>query len=266
MIPSPLRLHRRTRLLPSVLVLTLAVATAPVAAEPAAATGPLTFADLVRLCSVRDVRIAPGGDLVAYTLQVPRRPWEEKDGPAWSELHVVDAAGNDRAFVAGEVNVGSFVWTRDGKAIAFLAKRAGDETTSLYTIARDGGEARRRLAHATDLEGFELLPDGKGVVFLAREKKSEDVTTRIEKGFDREVLALLFYPGLSLRPEAELHAGRGVGLDLTLAAVQRIGGTIAIDTQTRIQLGPIRNATVPIRKPTPETALPAHAAGVRPWW
>lgn len=188
MIPVPLCFHRRTRLLPSVLVLTLAVATAPVAAEPAAATGPLTFADLVRLCSVRDVRIAPGGDLVAYTLQVPRRPWEEKDGPAWSELHVVDAAGNDRAFVAGEVNVGSFVWTRDGKAIAFLAKRAGDETTSLYTIARDGGEARRRLAHATDLEGFELLPDGKGVVFLAREKKSEDVTTRIEKGFDREVL------------------------------------------------------------------------------
>ena len=96
-----------------------------------AAPSPLTLADLVRLKSVREAKIAPDGGLVAYTLQVPRRPWEDKDGPAWAELHVVDASGADRTFVGGEVNVGAFAWTADGRALAFLAKRNGEATTAL---------------------------------------------------------------------------------------------------------------------------------------
>ena len=37
-----------------------------------------------------------------------------------------------------------------------------------------------------------------------------------------------------------------------------------MDTQTNTQLGPIRKATVPSRKPTPATMLPVQAAGVLP--
>ena len=100
-----------------------------------------------------------------------------------------------------------------------------------------------------------VADDGAGVGVdhvrsLARERGLLSESVAVD---DREVLALLFYPGLSLRPEAELHAGRGVGLDLTLAAVQRIGGTIAIDTQ----LGRGLCATV---------AVPAEGALVRVIW
>ncbi|QQR73710.1 MAG: S9 family peptidase [Holophagales bacterium] len=181
------RLPRRSfrRLLPPALA-TLAFGLP--ASATLAAPSPLTLADLVRLKSVREAKIAPDGGLVAYTLQVPRRPWEDKDGPAWAELHVVDASGADRTFVGGEVNVGAFAWTADGRALAFLAKRNGEATTALYTIPRDGGEARRRLTHASDLEGFELAPDGRTVVFLSRDKKEKASEERIEHGFDREVV------------------------------------------------------------------------------
>lgn len=49
---------------------------------------------------------------------------------------------------------------------------------------------------------------------------------------DRTALSLLFYPGFSLRADADLLAGRGVGLDLTQAAAQRLGGTVHLDNTT----------------------------------
>ncbi|MBL9022282.1 MAG: Hpt domain-containing protein [Myxococcales bacterium] len=48
---------------------------------------------------------------------------------------------------------------------------------------------------------------------------------------DAALLTLLFYPGFSTRREVDLLAGRGVGLDLTLAAVHRLGGTIHLESR-----------------------------------
>lgn len=46
---------------------------------------------------------------------------------------------------------------------------------------------------------------------------------------DDELLALLFVPGLTTKREADLLAGRGVGLDLALNTVRRLGGTIRLE-------------------------------------
>jgi two-component system chemotaxis sensor kinase CheA len=48
---------------------------------------------------------------------------------------------------------------------------------------------------------------------------------------DDELLALLFVPGFTTRAEADLLAGRGVGLDLSLALVRRLGGTIRLESR-----------------------------------
>jgi dipeptidyl aminopeptidase/acylaminoacyl peptidase len=162
----------------------------PLPAQPAAPAGspvPFSLADVARLRSVRDARVSPDGALVAYVLSVPRAPWKDEDGPAWAELHVVDRQGASRAFVTGAVNVSQVSWTPDGREIAFLARRKGDETAGLYTIARDGGEARRRLGFATDVGGYSLAPDGRQVAFLARDKKAEEKEARARKGFNQEV-------------------------------------------------------------------------------
>ncbi len=46
---------------------------------------------------------------------------------------------------------------------------------------------------------------------------------------DDDLLALLFVPGLTTKREADLLAGRGVGLDLALNTVRRLGGTIRLE-------------------------------------
>jgi len=42
---------------------------------------------------------------------------------------------------------------------------------------------------------------------------------------------LLFLPGFSTRETSDLLAGRGIGLDITLGAIQRIGGAIRLSSR-----------------------------------
>ena len=60
-----------------------------------AAAGSMSFEQLASLQSVREVAMSPDGAMVAYTLNVPRKPGVDEDGRAWVELHVVDADGAD---------------------------------------------------------------------------------------------------------------------------------------------------------------------------
>jgi len=66
---------------------------------------------LARLQTVVAAEISPSGEQVAYVLAVPRRPFVDENGPAWTELHVVDQAGNSRAYVSGPTDVGAVAWT-----------------------------------------------------------------------------------------------------------------------------------------------------------
>ncbi|MEM8680625.1 MAG: S9 family peptidase, partial [Planctomycetota bacterium] len=110
-------------------------------------------ADVARLRRVSSAAIAPDGNHVAYGLSVQRDPLKDKDGTAWTELHVVDREGHDRAFITGQVNIGGIQWTPDGRAIAYTAKRNGDKQTALYTIPIDGGESQKLFDHDTSISG-----------------------------------------------------------------------------------------------------------------
>ena len=127
----------------------LSTLSVPLSAATSPAEDVLTVYDVARIRLVTSAQISPDGRLIAYTLSVPRRPGKDKDGRAWSELHVVDTQGTSRPFVTGEVNVSKIGWTPDGKGISFLAKRNQDKHRSLYVIPADGGEARRLIEHPT---------------------------------------------------------------------------------------------------------------------
>ncbi len=53
---------------------------------------------------------------------------------------------------------------------------------------------------------------------------------------DQTLLSLLFVPGFTTRDSADLLAGRGVGLDLALEAVHRLGGTIRLASRSGVGL------------------------------
>jgi dipeptidyl aminopeptidase/acylaminoacyl peptidase len=146
-----------------------------------------TAKHVAKIRAVTAAAVSPDGSHVAYVLSVPRDVPKEKDGPAWAELHVVDAKGNSRPFVTGQVNVDGIAWILDGKAISFLAKRDKDAFRSLYVIPVAGGEARKVIDHGSDLLGYSWGPGFKQVAFLATEPQPKDEKDRAEQGFNQEI-------------------------------------------------------------------------------
>lgn len=141
------------------------------------------------------------------------------------------------------------------------------EATLRLTAARRGN----RLSIA-------IADDGAGVdVALVRQRAVDagvvtDVLARAAD--DQTLLELLFVPGFSTRSHSpDLLAGRGIGLDITLATVERLGGAIRLSTargqgfEARVDV-PIESGLVTVlwvMAGHTELAIPAaNAARVRP--
>jgi dipeptidyl aminopeptidase/acylaminoacyl peptidase len=148
----------------------------------------LTLRHVAELQSVGSAEISPDGSLVAYTRSCPRNPFDQPNGAAWTELHVVDRGGHSRPFVTGQVNVSQVHWTPDGQGIAFVAKRGSDDHASLYIIPVDGGEAVRVLEHDADIRGYAIHADGRQVAFLATEPRPKTQQEFRDQGFTQEVV------------------------------------------------------------------------------
>ncbi|NKI33816.1 S9 family peptidase [Wenzhouxiangella sp. XN79A] len=167
-------------------LVTLLCAALLLAVGPVHADG-MTLEQIARLEQVGSVEVSPDGEHIAYTRSVPRIPGQGEDGPAWSELHVIDAGGESHAFITGKASVASIGWTPDSRHITFLAKREGDDARRLYAIPVDGGEARVLARLETDVLGYSFHPAGSQVALIAFEPDDEAVTALEEQGFDQKV-------------------------------------------------------------------------------
>lgn len=122
-----------------------------------------------------------------------------------------------------------------------------------------------------------IADDGAGVdvsAVRARAVESGLVTEVLaEAADDQTLLELLFLPGFSTRGQSpDLLAGRGIGLDITLASVQKLGGSIRLSSrprwgfEARVDV-PIETGLATVLWVTAggvEHALPAlHTRGVR---
>jgi dipeptidyl aminopeptidase/acylaminoacyl peptidase len=151
------------------------------------ANGGMTLEQVAKVRAVTQAAVGPDGRQVAYALSVPREIGVDEDGPAWSELHVVDGEGNSRSFVTGKVNIGGVEWFADGREIAYLAKRQGDDTRKLYRIPLYGGESRAAVTLKSDITAFDLSTDGRRAALLAGEPESEALKAQKKHGFTQKV-------------------------------------------------------------------------------
>ena len=134
--------------------------------------------------SVGQVVASPDGGKVAYTVVVPREPFVDADGPAWSHLYLLDVAtGESRRFVGGEVNISGLRFSPDGGSVLYLSRREGDSNLVLYSIPVGGGESTRLLEHSTSVSSYALSPTGDRVAFLATDAEPEVRKTLREDGF-----------------------------------------------------------------------------------
>jgi two-component system chemotaxis sensor kinase CheA len=84
-----------------------------------------------------------------------------------------------------------------------------------------------------------IADDGAGVDVAAVRARAVEtgVVTEVlaDAADDQTLLELLFLPGFSTRGQSpDLLAGRGIGLDITLASVQRLGGAIRLSSRHRL--------------------------------
>ncbi len=160
----------------------------PVPSRSALQDSVMTPARVARLRSVSSSVMSPDDSRLAYTLSVPREPMLEEDGGPWTELHVLDLAQNtDRTFVGGKSGVSSVQFSRDGKTLFFLEKRADDKVVSLYGISVDGGEARGAARLETALTAYSLSSDGLRAAVIATAPESSKHKQAGDKGFKQEV-------------------------------------------------------------------------------
>lgn len=99
----------------------------------------------------------------------------------------------------------------------------GKPRTATITLSAEKVGQRLRVVIADDGQGVDVA------AVRARATTTGAVTPALaEAADDNTLLALLFLPGFSTRESSDLLAGRGLGLDIALGAVQRLGGTIRL--------------------------------------
>ena len=128
----------------------------------AAAKRAFTIEDLYRVRGIEDLRVSPNGKTVLFTLRTDELAKAKSTKHIW----LMDADGkNARQFTSGEKGESSPAFSPDGKWIAFISSRDGDD--NLYVISASGGEARRLTNISTGVSGPLWSPDGKWVTFTS---------------------------------------------------------------------------------------------------
>ena len=131
-----------------------AVAQSPAAQGAASQTpAPRGFqtSDLYRLKTVRDPRISPDGEWVAYTLSQPDSAKDKSDTDVW--MAKWDGSRNVR-LTSSPDGESSPRWSPDGQYLAFTSGRGPDnkQGSQIWLLDRAGGEAQK-LTSLTGGEG-----------------------------------------------------------------------------------------------------------------
>ena len=191
-----------------VLVLTIpgAPAVPPDAGSDQAATPRLmTVKDTQNFVSVGAPAVSPDDRWVLYTQSV--RDWNDAQLRTKTHIWRVRIDGTAaRQLTFGDANTTSPAWFPDGSRIAFLSSRApasqsqgqgqgsdaegpGNQVFFMYT---DGGEAWQATKHEGGVSSFAISPDGKSLLFTARDPLSAEDRRRRRERDDAEVVDEMF--------------------------------------------------------------------------
>ena len=180
--------------------------------------------DVYALTSVGDPRLSPDGRKVAYVVN-------QIDGEAnlyrasiW--VAALDGSAEPRQLTHGERSDHGPRWSPDGRWLAFLSNRDGEEKEAhdeLYVLPADGGEPRRLTAGKEAVGSIAWSPDSRRLAFARRVPddayEEEDDRRRPPRRFDRVYFKLdgvgwtgdrrrhLFVVGLDGEDERQLTDG-----------------------------------------------------------
>jgi dipeptidyl aminopeptidase/acylaminoacyl peptidase len=140
---------------------------------------PTTIDKLIELEVPASPKIAPDGQHIAYTVTKP--DWKEDSyvSQIWLVKNEVDAESCQLTFSKNGSSQPR--WSPDGKYIAFLSKREGDEGMQIYRLSVQGGEAERLTELKTDIGNLQWSPDGQAIAFSAVMPETAEQKSRKER-------------------------------------------------------------------------------------
>ncbi len=146
--------------------------------------------DVYALTSVGDPRLSPDGRHVAYVVNRIDREANAYRAAIW--LAPLDGSAEPRQFTSGERSDNSPRWSPDGRWLAFVSTRDGEEDKAhgeLYVLPADGGEPRRLTTGHEGVESIAWSPDSRRIAFARRVRdaayEEEDARKRPPRRFSR---------------------------------------------------------------------------------
>jgi dipeptidyl aminopeptidase/acylaminoacyl peptidase len=146
--------------------------------------------DVYALTSVGDPRLAPDGRQVAYVVHWIDRDANGYRGAIW--VAACDGSAEPRQLTSGERADSSPRWSPDGRWLAFLSNRDGEEEKAhdeLYVLPADGGEPRRLTDGDEAVMSIAWSPDSRRIAFARRVRDAaydeEDDRKRPPRRFTR---------------------------------------------------------------------------------
>ncbi|MCB9731850.1 MAG: chemotaxis protein CheA [Deltaproteobacteria bacterium] len=134
-------------------------------------------------------------------------------------------------------------------------------STRLAAGKPDTGRLQLRAYHEGGRVNIELADDGAGIDPAAVTAKAVErgliTAARASQLSPQEIYNLIFLPGFSTAKAVSNLSGRGVGMDVVRTNVERIGGSVEIEST----IG--RGTTVRIRIPLTLAIIPALIVGTR---
>ncbi len=150
--------HCLVRLLAGACLVTLSTA------APAEGRQLLTHETLWMMKRVGAPVVSPDGRQVAFTVVEPAYDTDKELHGIW--LVATDGKSAPRRLTHGKSRESGLAFSADGRALAFAAKREGDETDQIYVLdLTQGGDARRVTDVATGAANPKWRPDGKAILF-----------------------------------------------------------------------------------------------------
>ncbi|MDR8393780.1 hypothetical protein NC796_21685 [Aliifodinibius sp. S!AR15-10] len=128
----------------------------------------LTPEHVAKIKSVGSVEVSPDGNSIAYTLRVQADP-KKSNETASDHLYLYNRQSGSSVPYFTDADVGVVKFRPKHNSLTFLTRKEGDEATSLYEIALDGGEARKIYSFETSIAGYDWAADGEHLAFMASE-------------------------------------------------------------------------------------------------
>jgi dipeptidyl aminopeptidase/acylaminoacyl peptidase len=147
--------------------------------------------DVYALTSVGDPRLSPDGHRVAYVVTTIDEEANAYRTAIW--VAPLDGSADARQLTSGARNDGSPRWSPDGRWLAFVSNRDGEDEKKahgeLYVLPADGGEAHPLTEGKASVDSIAWSPDSSRIAFTRRVPdegyEEEDDRRRAPRRFTR---------------------------------------------------------------------------------